>query len=74
MYCSTLLNFVAPPVTEDGSEDKKEESVVIDKDKIQKMDIYTQEELEELDKEEESEEYSDDEDVDYDEYDEYYDK
>ena len=56
------------------SEDKKEESVVIDKDKIQKMDIYTQEELEELDKEEESEEYSDDEDVDYDEYDEYYDK
>lgn len=49
-------------------EEKKETQSITN---TQRMDIYTQEELDELDAEEEYEEI-DDEDIDYDDYDEYY--
>jgi len=47
-----------------------------EKKDIQKMDIYTEEELREMEEEEninDNENFDDEEDVDYDEYDEYYD-
>lgn len=54
-------------------EKDEEDTLLIDKSKIQKMDIYTEEELRNLEQEDSFEEY-DDEDVDYDEYDIYYDE
>ncbi len=54
---------------EEVKEDKKEE--------IQKMDIYTEEELREIEEEENEnaqDNYDEDDDVDYDEFDEYYDE
>ena len=51
---------------------QKDETVVeVKKETTQRMDIYTQEELDEFEYEDEDD-YIDDEDIDYDEYDEYY--
>lgn len=60
------------------AEVKKEEteensSLIPNGAKVEKMDIYTAEELAALDEEEEVTEYEDDEDIDYDEFDSYYD-
>ncbi len=61
---------------EEKSSDEDEAKPVIDESNIQKMSIYTEEELAAFEEEErEAEDYDDsDEDIDYDEYDEFYDE
>mgnify|MGYP002535154547 CR=1 FL=1 len=63
--------------TEKKNEDSNTEednSIIPSNIKTEKMDIYTQEELEELDREEEENYDDDDDDIDYDEFDSYYDE
>ena len=53
---------------------EEDNSIIPSNIKTEKMDIYTQEELEELDREEEENYDDDDDDIDYDEFDSYYDE
>ena len=56
------------------SSTEEDNSIIPSNIKTEKMDIYTQEELEELDREEEENYDDDDDDIDYDEFDSYYDE
>ena len=56
------------------SSTEEDNSIIPSNIKTEKMDIYTQEELEELDREEEENYDDNDDDIDYDEFDSYYDE
>ena len=58
----------------DETSTEEDNSIIPSNIKTEKMDIYTQEELDELDREEEENYDDDDDDIDYDEFDSYYDE